>query len=98
MSPDDLAGLDVRLVEGRATDLDLAGRRVVLHGGDAMAFDRLVVATGSSPRMRAGAGASAGVHTLRTAADGAAIRAARPRGPAWSSSGAGSSAPRSPGR
>jgi NADPH-dependent 2,4-dienoyl-CoA reductase/sulfur reductase-like enzyme len=76
VSPDDLAGLDVTLIEGRATDLDLAGRRVVLHGGDVLDFDRLVVATGSSPRSIPELEPRPGVHTLRTAADGAAIRAA----------------------
>ena len=76
VSPEDLAGLDVALVQGRATDLDLAGRRVVLHGGNAIGFDQLVLATGSSPRSVPELEPRPGVHTLRTAADGAAIRAA----------------------
>ena len=76
VSPEDLAGLDVALVQGRATDLDLPGRRVVLHGGNAIGFDRLVLATGSSPRWVPELEPRPGVHTLRTAADGAAIRAA----------------------
>jgi NADPH-dependent 2,4-dienoyl-CoA reductase/sulfur reductase-like enzyme len=80
VSPDDLAGLDVALVEGRATDLDLEGRRVVLHGGDVLDFDRLVVATGSSPRSVPELEPRPGVFTLRTAADGAAIRAAAVEG------------------
>ena len=80
VSPDDLTGLDVRLVEGRATDLDLARRRVVLHGGDVLEFDRLVVATGSSPRSVPELEPRPGVHTLRTAADGATIRAAAGEG------------------
>ena len=80
VSPEDLAGLDVALVEGRATDLDLDGRRVVLHGGNAIGFDRLVVATGSSPRSVPELEPSPGVYTLRTAADGAAIRAAAAEG------------------
>jgi 3-phenylpropionate/trans-cinnamate dioxygenase ferredoxin reductase subunit len=76
VSPDDLSALDVALVEGRATDLDLPGRRLVLHGGNAIGFDRLVVATGSSPRSVPELEPRPGVHTLRTAADAHAIRAA----------------------
>jgi NADPH-dependent 2,4-dienoyl-CoA reductase/sulfur reductase-like enzyme len=80
VSPDDLAALDVALVDGRATDLDLEGRRVVLHGGDVLDFDRLVVATGSSPRSVPELEPRPGVFPLRTAADGAAIRAAAGEG------------------
>lgn len=75
----DLAGLGVRLVRGHATDLDLDARRVVLHGGDAMTFDALVIATGSTPRTVPGLEPRAGVHVLRTAADATVIRdACRP--------------------
>ncbi len=80
VSPADLAGLDVALVEGRATDLDLDGRRVVLHGGNAIGFDRLVVATGSSPRSVPELEPRPGVFPLRTAADAATIRAAAAEG------------------
>lgn len=80
VSPADLARLDVALVEGRATDLDLEGRRVVLHGGKALGFDRLVVATGSSPRSVPELEPRPGVYALRTAADAAAIRAAAGEG------------------
>jgi 3-phenylpropionate/trans-cinnamate dioxygenase ferredoxin reductase subunit len=80
VSPEDLSALDVALVEGRATDLDLAGRRVVLHGGDAVGFDRLVVATGSSPRSVPELEPRPGVHTLRTASDASAIRTAAGEG------------------
>jgi NADPH-dependent 2,4-dienoyl-CoA reductase/sulfur reductase-like enzyme len=80
VSLEELAGLDVGLVEGRATDLDLADRRVVLHGGDAIGFDRLVVATGSSPRSVPELEPRPGVFPLRTAADAAAIRAAAGEG------------------
>lgn len=72
----DLAGLGVRLVHGHATDLDLDARQVVLHGGTAVPFDALVIATGSSPRTVPGLEPRAGVHVLRTAADAASIRAA----------------------
>jgi len=74
ITPAELDGLDVRLITGRATDLDLSARRVVLHGGDAVDFDALVVATGSSPRSIPGLEPRPGVHVLRTAADAAAIR------------------------
>ncbi|WP_199522492.1 NAD(P)/FAD-dependent oxidoreductase [Geodermatophilus marinus] len=71
-----LGALGVELVPGRAVDLDLGARRVGLHGGESVAFDRLVVATGSSPRTVPGLEPVPGVFTLRTAADAAAIRAA----------------------
>ena len=72
----DLAGLDVQLVHGRATDLDLDARRIALHGGATMPFDELVVATGSTPRTVPGLEPRPGVFSLRSAADAAAIRAA----------------------
>jgi 3-phenylpropionate/trans-cinnamate dioxygenase ferredoxin reductase subunit len=74
VTPADLAGLDVQLMTGRATDLDLGARRVVLHGGRALDFDAVVVATGSTPRSVPGLEPQPGVHVLRTAADAAAIR------------------------
>jgi len=57
-----------------ATGLDLAGREVLL-GADRLPFDGLVVATGASPRTLPGADGLAGVHTLRTLDDCAAVRA-----------------------
>jgi len=80
VSPADLASLDIALVEGRATDLDLDGRRVVLHGGNALGFDRLVVATGSAPRSVPELEPRPGVYALRTAADAATIRTAAGEG------------------
>jgi 3-phenylpropionate/trans-cinnamate dioxygenase ferredoxin reductase subunit len=76
VTPADLAALDVQLVHGRATDLDLDSRRITLHGGAALPFDQLVVATGSTPRTVPGLEPRPGVHALRSAADAAAIRAA----------------------
>lgn len=76
MSAAELAGIDVGLVPGRACDLDLDGRRVMLHGGAALPFDALVIATGSTPRTVPGLEPRPGVHLLRTAAEAAAIRAA----------------------
>jgi 3-phenylpropionate/trans-cinnamate dioxygenase ferredoxin reductase subunit len=69
-----LGELGVRLVPGRATDLDLPTRRVVLHGGEALDFDALVIATGSTPRTLPGLEPRPGVHVLRTGADALAIR------------------------
>jgi NADPH-dependent 2,4-dienoyl-CoA reductase/sulfur reductase-like enzyme len=71
-----LAGLDVDLRLGvGAVGLDLGGREVRLADGAAVPYDRLVVATGSSPRRIPGLRVLPGVHVLRTAADAAAIRA-----------------------
>ena len=76
LDADALAALDVDLRLGvRAVGLDLGRRMVELADGSAPAFDRLVVATGSSPRLVPGLRSVAGVHVLRTAADGAGIRA-----------------------
>ena len=75
-----LGALGVELVPGRAVDLDLERRRVGLHGGETIAFDRLVVATGSTPRSVPGLEPRPGVWTLRTAADAAAIRDASAEG------------------
>jgi NADPH-dependent 2,4-dienoyl-CoA reductase/sulfur reductase-like enzyme len=48
----------------------------VLVNGDAVDYDRLIVATGCTPRTLPGAEDLAGVHTLRTLDDAVAIRAA----------------------
>ncbi len=42
-----LEPVDVAFVEDEVTDLDTAGRRVTLATGDPLAYDRLVLATGS---------------------------------------------------
>jgi len=60
-----------------ATGLDRARRRVRLAGGEAIAYDRLIVATGCRARPWPGPGADlAGVHTLRGIDDALAFRAA----------------------
>jgi NADPH-dependent 2,4-dienoyl-CoA reductase/sulfur reductase-like enzyme len=75
-------GVDQRLGV-RATDVDLDGRTVGLHGGDRLAFEHLVIATGASPRQLPGGEAALdSVFTLRTLDDSLAIKAAldaRPR-------------------
>lgn len=79
--PDRLHALDLDLRLGvRAEALDVERRVVVLSDGD-LAFDALVLATGSSPRTLPCA-SPAGVWTLRTLDDAVAIRDAmstRPR-------------------
>ena len=66
-----------------AASLDRGRRRVVLADGDEVAYDRLIVATGSRARPWTGAGAELeGVHVLRDVDDALALRAAfddRPR-------------------
>jgi NADPH-dependent 2,4-dienoyl-CoA reductase/sulfur reductase-like enzyme len=73
---DALRGLEIDLHAGvRATALDVAARTVHTDAG-AFGYDGLVVATGVSARRPPIPGDLDGVHTLRTAADAAAIRAA----------------------
>jgi 3-phenylpropionate/trans-cinnamate dioxygenase ferredoxin reductase subunit len=69
---------DVELRLGQRADaVDLAGRTVSLSNGTALPYDRLVLATGSSPRRLTLPGAEVpGVLYLRTHADADAIRAA----------------------
>lgn len=68
--------LGVDLLLGAAADgLDTSGREVTV-AGRGVPYDALVVATGASPRGLPGTEGIAGVHSLRTAEDSAAIRAA----------------------
>jgi 3-phenylpropionate/trans-cinnamate dioxygenase ferredoxin reductase subunit len=64
--------LDLRL-GCSATGLDVAGRTLEV-GGAAEPFDGLVIATGARCRTLPGTAGLAGVHTLRTRDDAAAIR------------------------
>lgn len=60
-----------------AEKIDLAGRRLDLSGSRHIAFDRVILATGSRPRMLAMPGSDlAGVLSLRSVADARAIRQA----------------------
>jgi 3-phenylpropionate/trans-cinnamate dioxygenase ferredoxin reductase subunit len=62
-------GVEMRLGE-RVTRIDRAERRAILASGDWLAYDRLLLATGSRVRTLAVPGATlAGVHTLRGIAD-----------------------------
>lgn len=69
----DALDLDWRL-GARAVGLDPAAREVTLAGGDVVAYDGLVVATGAAPRELPGTEPLAGVHTLRTLDDCLALR------------------------
>ena len=80
---DEYAELDLDLRLGRrATALDLDGRTVSLDDGSSEPWDRLVLATGATPRRLPGTDDLAGVHVLRTLDDALALRnafAGRPR-------------------
>jgi 3-phenylpropionate/trans-cinnamate dioxygenase ferredoxin reductase subunit len=69
---DDL-GLEWRL-DARAVALDVRAREVELHDGERIAFDGLVIATGSTPRRLPNQPNLAGVLTLRTLDDALALR------------------------
>ena len=75
--PDDYEplGLDLRLGQ-QATDLDVEGREVLLHGGERLPYDGVVLATGAAPRQLPGSPQLDGVVELRTLDDALALRAA----------------------
>ena len=72
--------LDLRLGR-RATALDLESRTVALDDGTTEPWDRLVIATGATPRRLPGTDELDGVHVLRTLDDALALRAAFAGGP-----------------
>ena len=73
-----------------AVRLDRGRRRVVLSDGDELAYDRLIVATGSRARSWPGSGAELeGVHVLRSLDDALALRAEFDRRPRVAIVGAG---------
>jgi 3-phenylpropionate/trans-cinnamate dioxygenase ferredoxin reductase subunit len=68
---------DVELLLGRrAVALDVAGRRVTLDDGEALAYDDLIVATGARPRRLPMFAGRPNVHALRTLADTEGLRGA----------------------
>jgi 3-phenylpropionate/trans-cinnamate dioxygenase ferredoxin reductase subunit len=73
----------------RAAGLDLARREVALAGGERVAWDALVVATGSAARRIPNTPSLAGIHVLRTLDDALALRAELERGPRVAVIGAG---------
>lgn len=67
-------GVEVRL-ESHVEELDIDGQRVQCRGGDSMAFDHLVLATGATPRALTLPGHDLErVFLLRTAGDALAIK------------------------
>lgn len=68
-------GIDVRLGLA-ATRLDCGGHVLHLGDGDSESYDALLVATGAHARAIPGSDRLAGVHTLRTVDDAAAVRSA----------------------
>ena len=90
VKPEALAALalDLRLGQSAAS-LDLAGRAVVLAGGERMRFDGLVIATGATPRRLPGSERFAGIFVLRTLDDCLRLRGELERGPRVAVVGAG---------
>ncbi|GAA0967660.1 FAD/NAD(P)-binding oxidoreductase [Acrocarpospora macrocephala] len=71
------AGLSVGLrLSTRATRLDPLAHEVHTADGDVLGYERLVVATGASPRSIPQLAAKPGAYTLRTVDDAARLRAA----------------------
>jgi NAD(P)H-nitrite reductase large subunit len=71
---DHYAALRIAVKRGRAKAVDTAARRVVLEDGSALMYDRLLIATGSSPNTPAIPGADGPlVHPCWTLADARAI-------------------------
>ncbi len=75
--PGAIAAHDIEIVRGRATGLDPDARTLTLEGAEPLAYDALLLATGSEARTLDVPGADLeGIHTLRTAADAEGLRAA----------------------
>lgn len=72
-----MRGIDIHMLHGRAASLDPEQRKVTLQDGGKVEYDRLLIATGSSPRVPAIPGIrEPNVHYLRTLADAQGLRAA----------------------
>lgn len=78
--PDHFGHLRIELLQGRATRIDTRASRVEMADGSAISFDRLLLATGSSPAQPPIPGiGSSGVHTCWTLDDARSImRDAKP--------------------
>lgn len=73
-TPGHYSRLGIRYVNGEARSLDTAGRKLLMSGGEAVSYDRLLIATGASPIIPRFPGSSLeGVHTCWTLADARAI-------------------------
>lgn len=84
---DELA-LDLRLGVA-ATTLDPERRELTIEGGERIAYDGLLIATGASPRTLPNTPDLPGIHTLRTLDDCLALREAFDAGPRVAVVGAG---------
>jgi len=74
-------GLGIELLQARATQVDTAARRLTLDNGQTLAFDALLIATGSNPARAPIPGIDLpGVHSCWTLADARAIQARATRG------------------
>jgi NADPH-dependent 2,4-dienoyl-CoA reductase/sulfur reductase-like enzyme len=85
---DDELGVDWKLGSA-ASALDLAAREAVLDSGERVAYDALVIATGSGARRIPNTPALAGIHVLRTLDQALALRAELDRSPRVAVIGAG---------
>ena len=75
-SPTHFADLNINQVSARVKQVDSAAKKVVFDNGDSLAFDTLLIATGSHPVRPPIAGIeSAGVHPCWTLKDARAIMA-----------------------
>ena len=87
---EDYADLELDLRLGRrAVALDVAEQRLELDDAASVAYDGLIIATGSAPRELPGTPPLEGIHLLRTLDDALAIRAALTSGPKVAIVGAG---------
>lgn len=69
------APANIRFIHGRAVALDPVGRRVLLEKGEAIPFEKLLIATGSSPRVPDIPGIHKGnIYYLHTLADAERLR------------------------
>ncbi len=87
---EDYADLELDLRLGRrAVALDVAEQRLQLDDAASVAYDGLIIATGSAPRELPGTPPLEGIHLLRTLDDALAIRAVLTSGPRVAIVGAG---------
>jgi len=78
---DHFARMDIGVTQARVARVDAATHRVTLDNGDSVGFDRLLIATGSSPSLPPLPGVNgSNVSTCWTLADARAIQARVPAG------------------
>jgi NAD(P)H-nitrite reductase large subunit len=80
-SPSHYTDLKINVVQAVVKRVDVAGRRIALNSGDSIAFDTLLIATGSHPVQPPIPGIdSSGVHNCWTLEDARAIMALATKG------------------